>query len=135
MTHGSSPLRTPQWARCCCCHRRVPMPARLFRERSVTILVGLVRRSFNRLKRSLSSYDCVDSFILHRIVSCFSNGIMLTPDQQHRGPNSLQIGANIFGYMLQWRDIDSTISRREPLMLNVDSIRTHFPALHSGAIY
>src|SRR6266487_5753440 len=66
MTPWSSPFRIPEWARCCCCHRRVPMPARLFRERSVTILVGLVRRSFNRLRRSLFFSDSADSSILHR---------------------------------------------------------------------
>src|SRR2546426_5696104 len=52
------------------------MPARLFRERFVTILVGLVLLFSNRLRKDLFFSDSVDSFTLHRIVSDFSNGII-----------------------------------------------------------
>src|SRR5437879_965297 len=51
------------------------MPARVFRERCVTILVGLVLLFSSRLRKSLFFSDSVDSFTLHRIVSCFSNGL------------------------------------------------------------
>src|SRR2546423_8550971 len=51
------------------------MLARLFREKSVTTLVGLVLLSSSHLTRSIASYDCVDSSILLRIVAYFSNGI------------------------------------------------------------
>jgi len=51
------------------------MPARLFRERFVTILVGLVLLFSNRLRKNLFFSDSVDSFTLHRIVADFSDGL------------------------------------------------------------
>ncbi|WP_172632456.1 zinc ribbon domain-containing protein [Dictyobacter arantiisoli] len=51
-----------------------PTPPDIFGERSVTFLVGWVRLSCNRHCRRRCSCDCMDSCILLRIVTDFSNG-------------------------------------------------------------
>ena len=48
-------------ARCCCCHRRGTTLPETFGERFVTILVGLVLLSFNRLRKSLFFSGFVES--------------------------------------------------------------------------
>ena len=58
----------------CCCRRQAGSLPDTFGERSVTLLVGLALLSCNRHSPGLCSCACVDSWILLRKVSDFSNG-------------------------------------------------------------
>ncbi len=83
-------------------------PARHVRERFVITLVGMVLLSCNRHSPRLFSFDCVDSSILLRIVSSFSNGFPASPPKPkivcgHRAIG-LQIPAGQFPKRQLWLD-------------------------------